>query len=76
MRFLIKGGKNNKDIREQLQAVYIVHALQNTAVKKWAGWFPASSDSIENKECEGQTCSRNSADNVQKVKQIVEMNCE
>ncbi len=75
--FLTKAGKNNKEIskeiREQSYAIYGEHALQNKAVKKWAG-FQASQDSIGVGEYEVWPCSTCSVDNVQKVKLIVEMN--
>ncbi len=74
--FLTKAGRNNEEIREQLQAVYGERPLRNTAVKKWAGRFQVGWNLIKDEECEGQPCSTYSADNAQKVKLIVEMNCK
>ncbi len=42
--------------------------------KKWTACFCFRWDSTEDEECEGRLCSISRADNVQKVKQIVEMN--
>ncbi len=44
------------EIRERLQAVYGTYALWNKAIKKWAGQFYVTWDSIEDEECEEQLC--------------------
>ncbi len=36
IRFLTKSGKNNKEVREQLQVIHTKHARRSTGVKKWA----------------------------------------
>jgi len=74
IKFLVKLGKNGKEIREVLVQVYGDNALKKTVVYKWVKRFSEGRESVTDEERSGWPATSRTEENIAKICQIVRDN--
>jgi len=71
IKFLVKLGKSDNEIREMLVQVYGDNATKKTAVYKWVKRFSEGRESVTHEERSGWPATSRSEENIAKIRQIV-----
>jgi len=74
IKFLVKLGKNGKEIREMLVQVDGDNAMKKTAVYRWVKRFSEGRESVTDEERSGPPATSRTEENIAKIRQIVHEN--
>jgi len=71
IKFLVKLGKSENEIRQMLVQVYGDNATKETAVYKWVKRLSGGRESVTDKERSGRPATSRTEENFAKIRQIV-----